>query len=293
MVLNQDEFTTIYYGSSRNIEEEPHLSFSMHLQDPNKVQDFAQVAFVFGSSNFTFNRKVNLVNKKDNIRYIFSAENSVITPKCIENLKFSLAQDNFNFDSSNGFAKIVNLLLKDMVEPNGIGKTVSIKFTNDFYPDDDSANLTLIANEFENLEENKLDNSVWDMTLTNFASKYISYFKKISQSDIINYSANGKYVIYGDDEANTLNQITTKTGVDLEHNKEYEKLRSHLSTILYPCLPQPIVNKIIDSLLEWKDIDFNPHKNRLDNRILYLADKCSDNITGAEYNDILYSNGNT
>lgn len=284
LVLSHTDFVDIFYkGSDEDTIREaknPEISFSMYKQDPSKVEEFAQAAFVFGSSKFTFN--ANLEN--DKIQYVFNVdEQGTITPSHIENLKFTLDTDNFDFKSSDGFAKIVNSFLKDITDPNGIGKIVNIEFENDFYSgNQDIASFNLSALEYSVLSKQDLNQSVIDnpRLQSEYIRKYFSYFKKIINSDIINYSADGKYVIYGDKNGNTLSNTTTKENVDLS-NIDIDKLVNSICDFMISNLPFLAYIKPLSDTLNDKIDDtviaqirnevysmvanlYNPHKDRLE-----------------------------
>ncbi|GKH61377.1 hypothetical protein CE91St25_17130 [Campylobacter ureolyticus] len=325
LVLDHSDFVELFYGTVIdsttdkkiiknnqiiNSANNPNISFSMYRQDPDKVEDFAQAAFVFGSSNFTFDYVLDDKGKKQfSPKYIFNInEDGSITPSHIENLKFTLNTDNFDFESDSPLAKMINPTLQKITDPNDIGKKVKINFINDFYPNDKDINLTLTAKEFSNLKtttKNLTDNQILSMW-EKFAKAYFDYFEKIAKSNIIDYSSNGKYLIYGNKNDNTINGTITKSGVDL---KDAITIKDNLSilekAVSYFWESMEILGiaqgisitkddlikkgKKLD-LLSKLDHNLNPHKNKLNNGITYIGGKGSDTIIGTEFDDILYSN---
>ena len=316
LVLNHKEFVELFYGiiidgvTDKNTAKiinsalNPQIYFSMYRQDPSKVEDFAQAAFVFGSSKFTFNYEMNNNDLNDKVRYVLDInEDGSITPSHIENLKFTLDTDNFDFDSFDGLAKMVNPVLKNITDPNDIGKTIKIEFINDFYPNNNDIDLTLTAQEFKNLEKLKVEYTEFEIKklVRDYAKKYISYFRKIINSDIINYSAEGKYLIYGNKNDNVINKTVTKAGVDLRFKLTFDDINSLTTSIvdsiffiftpIYNFMTKSVVRKIVTE--ELRDINLsgnsniNPHSSRLDNGIIYLLGDGNDAATGTNKDDIL------
>ncbi|WP_223207471.1 hypothetical protein [Campylobacter coli] len=79
--------------------------------------NYAKRAFAFGSTSIAFNKDVKFhINAKT-----YKAE-------YISNLKLYPLDDNFDFESNDGFAKYINLYLEYELDPLKIGRTVNIKF---------------------------------------------------------------------------------------------------------------------------------------------------------------------
>ena len=129
-----------------------------------------------------------------------------------------------------------------------------------------------------------------------YYKNYANYYKKIIESDIINYSADGKYVIYGNKDGNTLSNTTTKTGVDLSDEVIHGTFRQLFNSVVASIVSvattelnsadlqdlQNFINDYADSF----SFVANPHKSRLDNGILYLGGDGDDTITGTDKADI-------
>lgn len=313
LILTHEEFVEIFYGIDKTNENEiinsannPNISFSMYKQDPDRVEDFAQAAFVFGSSNFTFNYSMNNYDFEDKVEYVFNInEDGSITPSHIENLKFTLDIDNFDFESGSPLAKMINPTLKKITDPNDIGKKVKIEFINDFYPNDKDINLTLTAEEFFDLKttkKNLTDSQILSMW-EKFAKAYFDYFEKIAKSNIIDYSSDGKYLIYGNKNNNIINGTITKDGVDLKDDMTIrdnlpilEKAASYFwESIEVLSITQGISITKEELIERGKKLDLlsklsnnlNPHKDRLDNGIIYLLGEGKDMATGTNKDDIL------
>ena len=189
-------------------------------------------------------------------------------------------------------AWFANGILKDVLDPNGIGKTVTLKpdkvsYANEF-------ETTLTKDEFDSIslpKDEQIDNAKkYERILTNFAD----YFEKILKSDIINYSSDGKYVIYGDKGSNTLYNTTTKMGIDLSSNNLGGSFRTAIKEFSlallkvkeFNSLTVDFTDNLINKLENTFSRNINPHKNRLDNGILYLGDDGNDTIIGTDKEDI-------
>ncbi|WP_297990140.1 calcium-binding protein, partial [uncultured Campylobacter sp.] len=310
--LDHKDFVELFYSYSgkkdlkkdqiKESAQKPNLDFSMYKQDPDKVEDFAQAAFVFGSSKFSFDTRI----KEDGIKYIFDInDDGTITPNRIENLKLTLADDNFDFKSDSLIASMINPTLRKISDPNDIGKTVKLHFINDFYGEGNTG-ATITAKEFgrlKNIESKSLDLSrskminMWDK----FAKAYFEYFEKIYESNVINYSAEGKYVIYGDKLDNwNIRDTVTKLAVDLKHNvkiddalklcvsKFFEIIEILNITQSLAITQEELIARAQKlPLLEKLNNNLNPHKDRLSNGIIYLLGGGADTATGTDKDDIL------
>ncbi|MDO9179577.1 MAG: calcium-binding protein, partial [Agitococcus sp.] len=80
--------------------------------------DLTQRIYIYNTSGFVLNPDAYFVVKADGTREI---ENYSILP----------LDDNFDFESSNGAAKLLNPTLDDWIDPSDIGRRVEIKFSTD------------------------------------------------------------------------------------------------------------------------------------------------------------------
>ncbi|QKF71488.1 calcium-binding protein [Campylobacter geochelonis] len=301
--LKHSEFVKVFYGENNTYASNPQVSFSIYKQNPSTVEDFAQAAFVFGLSNFTFNTNYELAGS-DGIQYVFDINtDGSIKPSHIENLKFTLNTDNFDFESDSLLAGMLNPTLKKITDPNNIGKAVEIKFINDFYPTNTDINLNLTVDEFKNLQELKVEYSEYEMLkfISDYADRYLYYFKKIVYSNIIDYSAEDKYLVYGNEENNNnIRNTITKNEVDLSKTITFDNLvgltSSIVNSIILSYNPVKLISliairQIVDNKLKEHGFtvnsNINPHKDKLSNGIIYLLGDGSDSATGTNKNDIL------
>ena len=282
------------------------IGISFYDINTNMGEEFAKAAFVFGSTALTFNLNASLNGEENGIKYILKVTinpdgTKTYTPDRVENLKIRPDIDNFDFTGGGLQAWLANGTLEDVLDPNCIGNKVTLKPDKVSYANE--IETTLTKDEFEKFksinEENKDKEKINAFEkYQNIIKNYINYFKKIINSDIINYSADGKYVIYGDKVGNTLSNTTTKTGVDLS-DSVLEKgairtiVSSFASTLIGVAKNDLTIDKahslavfaerLIDEVL---DSNLNPHKSRLDNGILYLGGDGDDTITGTDKADI-------
>ena len=323
IVLNQQEFADIFYGGSTNVANGIKLKVdnSFYYLDPNKVGDFAQAAFVFGSTSFSVgNYKSDIQIDTSKLRYILKVdEKGNIIPDRIDGVEFSVNVGDFNFTSSDGFAGKLNPTLEKLIDPNKLGKTVKFDFINQgtssytqtisLSKDDFIQETSILGDTFAILK--RIIPAVNLATLTyevaskleqymQSAMQYFAYYKNIFDSDIINYSADGKYVIYGSNtDGDTLSGTTTNSGFDLTtkvDSKEFismvvgDYVKLVIGTLQ---LASPIASFVANYIEEeafkvfgYSETNLNPHKSRLDNGILYLGGDGNDTITGTDKDDI-------
>lgn len=267
-------------------------------------EEFAKVAFIFGSTSLTFNTNL----KDDKVKYIIKVvENpdgtKTYTPDRVENLKFSPSKDNFNFESDDIQAYFANYFLGSLTDPNGIGKVVDLTFIDGKDQTYAKEALTITKDEFNTYSKKPEESFDFDKCVQ-IILNYLAYFKKMVDSDVFKYDAEGKYLIYGDREDNKkIHDTVTKTDFDLS-SKVYQNSLYHsifdtlLATVfgMSTQLSQREANSLalfaeseIDRL--FKDGHLNPHADRLSNGIIYLLGGGADTATGTDKDDILIDGG--
>ena len=276
------------------------VGISFYDINTNMGEEFAKAAFVFGSTALTFNLNASLNGEENGIKYILKVTinpdgTKTYTPDRVENLKIRPDIDNFDFTGGGLQAWLANGVLEDVLDPNGIGNKVTLKPDKVSYASEIETTLTKGEfNEYLNSDDNTQIGFLekWKNIIKNYAN----YYKKIIESDIINYSADGKYVIYGNKDGNTLSNTTTKTGVDLSDEVIHGTFRQLFNSVVASIVSvattelnsadlqdlQNFINDYADSF----SFVANPHKSRLDNGILYLGGDGDDTITGTDKADI-------
>lgn len=269
-------------------------------------EEFAKAAFVFGSTSLTFN--TNIKEPGNDLKYIIKVTENhdgtkTYTPDRVENLKFSPSKDNFNFESDDIQAYFANYFLGSLTDPNGIGKVVDLTFIDGKDQTYAKEALTITKDEFNTYSKKPEESFDFD-NCVQIISNYLAYFKKMVDSDVFKYDAEGKYLIYGDREDNKkIHDTVTKTDFDLS-SKVYQNslYRSIFDTLLATVfgmstqLSQREANSLalfaeseIDRL--FKDGHLNPHADRLSNGIIYLLGGGADTATGTDKDDTLIDGG--
>ncbi|WP_270977710.1 hypothetical protein [Campylobacter helveticus] len=105
-------------GEGKYNEENMDVAISHYGLDSNS-SDYAKRAFAFGSTRIAFN---------EDVKFYINAK--TYEPFCLSNLKLYPLEDNFDFESDNGFAKIINPYLEKKLDPLKIGRIVNIKFVD-------------------------------------------------------------------------------------------------------------------------------------------------------------------
>ncbi|WP_270975999.1 hypothetical protein [Campylobacter helveticus] len=105
-------------GEGKYNEENMDVAISHYGLDSNS-SDYAKRAFAFGSTRIAFN---------EDVKFYINAK--TYEPFCLSNLKLYPLEDNFDFESDNGFAKIINPYLEKKIDPLKIGRIVNIKFVD-------------------------------------------------------------------------------------------------------------------------------------------------------------------
>ncbi len=116
-----NKIDTSKLDSIQNLTDSQTFSASQYSIDPSS-EDYWQRALVFGSTSL----KLDV----DKIRYVFDAK----TGKALrlEDVYVTPNHDNYDLESSNGLAALVNPILARMTDLSGIGRKVDIQYTQKF-----------------------------------------------------------------------------------------------------------------------------------------------------------------
>lgn len=122
IILSHSEFFELFYHeeTTRKID----LSASQYSIDTDAA-DYWQRALVFGSTSLNLD-----INDETGIRYVFDAATG--EPLYLENIRVKPNEDNYDLESSDGLAAIVNPVLSRITDPSGIGRKVNIEYEGDF-----------------------------------------------------------------------------------------------------------------------------------------------------------------
>ena len=244
--------------------------------------DYWQRAFVFGSTKFQINT--------DEIKYVFDAQTGKALK--IQNLQVKPVNDNFDFESKDGLAGSVNSVLKQKMDPSGIGRKVGIEYIDNKYFDlgtfthKDYSDYLIEYGMASNLisQDGIVGNVYGDKTIvfpqleTNWLSFY-NGLNKLDNSGVYNFlDENNRVVIFGSDKSDELNGYTTNYTYD-KSGKKYVQ-----------------IDKDVDlSSLGWKgtaaewvtgmeNSKFTPY---LKNGIVYVSGDGNDRIIGTDADDRL------
>ena len=97
----------------------------------NNSNDYWMRSFAFVSTSF----KLDV----ENVKYVFDANTG--KPLRIDNFKIKPRSDNFDFISGNSFAMQINEILKQIMDPSGIGRKVNIEFYEERFRIDQYTNI--------------------------------------------------------------------------------------------------------------------------------------------------------
>ncbi|MBR6027227.1 MAG: hypothetical protein IK065_06510, partial [Neisseriaceae bacterium] len=250
--------------TATNIDDKPHefqLNSRQYYIDTDSA-DYWKRAFAFGSTKLALDR--------DSILYVYDAQ----TGKALrlENIALKPVDDNFDFDTKDIEANKINAILRQIMDPSGIGKTVNINFNNNGYfklGDGIYAQADYINDKSINYGGDSMN-----------YGKYYNGLKILGQSGIYNFRDDqDRIVMFGSNQSDKLTEYTT----NYEYNhidKPGEKFQ---------------LDKDIDvsSLKEWwkelgADVVINNEFTQyLENGIVYVGGNGNDTITGSEYADKL------
>ena len=129
IILSHNEFISYFYEDLKNNNSDLYerlitsrnLIVSQYSLEPNTA-DYWQRALVFGSTSFALDT--------DSIRYVFDKQTG--KPLYLDNIKLKPNDDNYDLESSDGLASMVNPILRSITDPSGIGRKVNIKYDGDF-----------------------------------------------------------------------------------------------------------------------------------------------------------------
>ncbi|ASK27275.1 hypothetical protein BG910_05550 [Neisseria chenwenguii] len=122
ITLSHSEFFELFYNEK--MSDELNFSASQYSIDTDSA-DYWQRALVFGSTSLNLD-----INDETGIRYVFDAATG--EPLYLENIRVKPNEDNYDLESSDGLAAIVNPVLSRITDPSGIGRKVNIKYEGDF-----------------------------------------------------------------------------------------------------------------------------------------------------------------
>ena len=251
--LNIRQMSEILYDNGDKFNENLATDIKHYTLDIHS-DNYAERAFVFGSTKMTFEAK--------DVKFLINAK--TFEPEFIDNLQIKPYQskDNpnkngdFDFVGDGMVAKFANHYLEKLCDPSNIGRKVKFVF-DDF---EGIAHQRVSKSDFlkQKARFNRLD-TVEPIDTKNAWAKYFN--EKILTAGVINYlDENGKLVMYGTNKDDRLVEFQAKN-----------------------------INFSEPLLSELGDIK-NHYKQYVKNGITYVGGKGSDNIVGSEYDDILYSN---
>lgn len=190
--------------------------------------------------------------------------------------------DNFDFVSDNNMANKLNEHLKNIFDPNDIGKRVEIIFEDALpcFPHEH----TLIKAEFNEYEKLQIHQKQDINFYKQLLPQYASYFKKLINSDVANYTQNGKFVIYKEKN----DEITlTRSGFDLKSeipslgDKILGICGVYIKTKLMPSEFIELSKTANEIFNNEFGANLNPHKDKLKNGFYYVG---SDKIEKLDLN---------
>ena len=250
--LNIRQMSKILYNNENKFNENLATDIKHYTLDIHS-DNYAERAFVFGSTKMTFEAK--------DVKFLINAK--TFDPEFIDNLQIKpyQSEDNpnkngdFDFVGDGMVAKFANHYLEKLCDPSNIGRKVKFVF-DDF---EGIAHQRVSKSEFfkQKAKFEKL-NTIEPIDTKDAWVKYFN--EKILPTGIINYlDENGKLVMYGSSDDDRLVEFQAK-------NINFS---------------EPLLSELADIK--------NHYKQYVKNGITYVGGKGADTITGTDYDDILYS----
>ena len=274
IMLNHRQFVEIFYGKNDKhyLEARKAILKSSQYRIENNSSDYWMRGFAFGSTFFELDA--------ENIKYIFDANTG--KPLRIDNLKLRPYADNFDFESNDPAAIPINKILKQIMDPSGIGRTVNIEFDNNKFftlPSGTSYTQDNYREYVKKYSKRGFGDTYPDLPGTlGYSLDYGKYFeglKKLHESDVYNFrDSNNRITLFDGDNDNII-QGTKGDNLDIKNDINVSSLgffKGAGAEIVYD--------------LE----NFNKYREYLKNGITYVGGDGDDTIEGTEYSDILKGN---
>ena len=265
----------IIYGKGKNPffvnnqYKELSTDISHYTLDVNS-NNYAERAFVFGSSDMTFTTK--------DVKFLINAK--TFKPEFIDNLQIKPVEDDFNFEGGGVIAKVANHYLNKLTDPSGIGKTVQINFT-----DKDKIDHIKVSKDDFNKLKVKFDNS---KNLTPNLDAYEKYFNNtIIKSGVIDYlDENNKLVMFGSNNSDSMvNTQATNMNFNEALYSGFVDIYNHYISSYYGKGITYVGGKGSDTIIgtEFDDILYSNDKSLKD-------DNSPDILKGGDGYDTYYAN---
>ncbi|WPE82331.1 putative Ig domain-containing protein [Acinetobacter baumannii] len=188
------------YPESKRPTENSSLGLSQYQMDINSA-DYAQRAYIFGSTSFTANWS--------EMSFIVNENGS----KEIRNLQIMAEKDNFDYKSDSGVAIITNTLTEEKIDRSGTGRTVDLVFTGEapIISSLTSADFYALKNKNKTIRENYYDRMDDNLGLGNIDLSQISMFLDVI-NDILDSGITKPKDIHGND----IFYVNSKESLDLK-----------------------------------------------------------------------------
>ena len=231
-------------------------------------------SFAFGSTSF----KLDV----ENVKYVFDANTG--KPLRIDNFKIKPRSDNFDFISGNSFAMQINEILKQIMDPSGIGRKVNIKFDNNefftlpsgtSYTQNDYREYVKKHSTREFLGLGTYPDLPGERDYELNRSEFFNGLKKLHESDVYNFRDKNNRIVLFDGINDNIIQGTKGDNLNIANDIDVHYLG-----------PWPAALADIFYDLE----KFNKYRGYLEKGITYVGGDGNDTIEGTEYSDILKGN---
>ncbi|MCH9812829.1 MAG: tandem-95 repeat protein [Epsilonproteobacteria bacterium] len=247
--LNHDQFVELFYDvpgvtqKVKNAAKVPIAGVSLYKRGLDDT-DFAKRAFVFGSTEVSLDI--------ENVKYILNKD---LTPLYINNFNMILNKENDDFDFSGGEGSAAaNNALKQVADPSGIGKTVTLDFQGG-----SAIEVSLLTKkQFNNLEDLTEDSY---LDYIDSMLQYRTEWLNIRETGVVDYlDEEGKVVIF---DGGAINNIEGTKAINFDLSQSVE----------------------VDGLPDWSGL--NHYDEHLEKGITYVGGKGSDTIIGTDKDDHL------
>lgn len=217
IMLNHRQFVEIFYGKNDKhyLEARKAILKSSQYRIENNSSDYWMRGFAFGSAFFELDA--------ENVKYIFDANTG--KPLRIDNLKLRPYADNFDFESNDPAAIPINKILKQIMDPSGIGRTVNIEFDNNKFftlPSGTSYTQDNYREYVKKYSKRGFGGTYPDLPGTlGYSLDYGKYFeglKKLHESDVYNFRDENDRIVLFDGDNDNIIQGTKGDNLDIKND---------------------------------------------------------------------------
>lgn len=162
--------------------------------------DYGEGSWDYDSRVYIFNSTSSVIDSsRTDLKFIVENINGELI-KNVENIRILPFNDNFDFESDDILTTVGNYFLKNSIDPQDIGKTVSIEFT-----ENSKKNSPVIASYTSEDFESDEDIS-YSGTIISAKSATNRVVTNLTNKKVIEYTRDGKSIVYGSENDDDLSR---------------------------------------------------------------------------------------